>query len=41
MIINLHQVIGIIRLEEMILSTLDMAMATTHLTERNQTTLVG
>jgi hypothetical protein len=40
MIINLHQLIGIIRLEEMILSTLDMAMATTHLTERNQTTLL-
>jgi hypothetical protein len=39
MIINLHQVIGIIRLEEMTLITLEMAMGTL-LTEKSQTTLL-
>ena len=39
MIINLHQVIGIIRLEEMTLITLKMAMGTL-LTEKSQTTLL-
>ena len=39
MIINLHQIIGIIRLEEITLITLDMAMGTL-LTEKSQTTLL-
>jgi hypothetical protein len=40
MIINLHQAIGIIHLEEMILTILDIAMATILLTERSQATLL-